>query len=70
MTPDVGPPLSAIHFATRRQCAFAGYLLDGGLGKSGLAIGCLIFLRVGLSEDLVLYGKNEVELNLGQERPI
>lgn len=39
MTPEVGPPLSAIQRATLRQCALAGYLPEGGGGKSGLAIG-------------------------------
>ena len=41
-TPDLGPPLSAIHFATRRQCDLAGYLPEGGDGKFGFAIDLLI----------------------------
>jgi hypothetical protein len=43
MTPEIGPPFSAIHFATRRQCDLAGYLPEGGGGRSGFAIGCFIF---------------------------
>lgn len=40
--------MSAIHFATRLQCAFAGYLPSGGEGRFGFAICLGIFVRKGL----------------------
>lgn len=38
MIPDLGPPCSAIHCATRLQCDLAGYLPEGGGGRDGFAI--------------------------------
>lgn len=51
MTPDGGPPFSAIHFAVRLQCAFPGYLPLGGGGRSGLAIGLGILLGSDAKEN-------------------
>lgn len=56
MTPLLGPPFLAIHFATRRQWSLAGYLPVGGLGRLGLAIGECDILVIVLSRCVCKFG--------------